>query len=111
MVVSVGELKDIVVFKKNTPANLGAGAQDSYSTLLTTRGRLRKLSGSRSLSFGILDEHNSWELIVRFQTTLETNLRMDLKVTVGSRTFTISSVEKIGEDRFYYKFILSCQTP
>lgn len=105
----IGELKEIVTFKKNTPSTLGAGAKDSYSTLLTTRGRLRKKSGNRTLSFGSIDEHNQWELIVRFQTALETNLRMDVKIEIGGRTFTINSFEKIGEKNFYYVFNLAAQ--
>ena len=111
LVINIGELKEIVIFKQNTPTALGAGQKDAYTTLLTTRGKLRKKSGNRTLSFGTLEESNSWELIVRFQSLLETNLRLDVKVQIGSRLFTINSFEKVGEKRFFYVINLSCQTP
>ncbi|MBL0268109.1 MAG: head-tail adaptor protein [Chitinophagaceae bacterium] len=107
--MGVGQLNKVVVFKENTPSNLGAGGADSYSTLLTTRGSLKKLSGSRSLSFGELVESNSYEMITRYQDDIKDNIRMDTKIEIESRTFTINSFEKIGEKRFYYRFVLSEQ--
>lgn len=107
--MGVGKLHKVVVFKSNTPATLGAGASDSYSTLLTTRGSLKKLNGSRGLSYGELLESNSYECIVRHQSSLQTNLRMDMKVEIDSRTYTIASYELIEEKRFYYRFVLNEQ--
>jgi len=107
--MGVGQLNKVVVFKTNTPSTLGAGAADSYSTLLTTRGSLKKLSGSRSLSFGELVESNSYEMITRYQSSIASNVRMDTKIEIEGRTFTINSFEKTGEKRFYYRFVLSEQ--
>ena len=107
--MGVGNLHKVVLFRKNTPGTLGAGGSDSYSDLLTTRGSLKKINGSRGLSFGEVLESNSYELIVRVQTLLEQNLRTDLRVVIEGRTFTISSWDKMDEKRFYYKIILNEQ--
>lgn len=107
--MGVGNLHKVVLFRKNTPSALGAGSVDSYSDLLTTRGSLKKLNGSRGLSFGEVFESNSYELIVRVQTLLEQNLRMDMKVVIDGRTFTLSSYDMMDEKRFYYKMILNEQ--
>lgn len=107
--MEVGQLNKVVVFKQNTPTTLGAGAKDAYTTLLTTRGSLRKLNGNRGLSFGELLETNSFEMITRYQVALENNLKMSVKVEVEGKTYTIQSFEKVGEKRFYYKFILNQQ--
>jgi hypothetical protein len=107
--LGIGGLHKIVVFNKNTPAQMGAGTVDSYSTLLTTRGSLKKQSGIRGLGFGELLESNSYVMYVRYQQALEDNLRMDMKIEVEGRVFTISSYDKVEEKRFYYKLILNEQ--
>lgn len=107
--MEVGQLNKVVVFKQNTPTTLGAGAKDAYTTLLTTRGSLRKLNGGRGLSFGELLESNSYEMITRYQVALANGLNMAVKVEIESKTYTIQSFEKIGEKKFYYKFILNQQ--
>ena len=107
--MEVGQLNKVVVFKANTPSTLGAGAVDSYATVVTTRGSLRKLNGSRSFGYGELTESGSYEMFTRYQTTLASALRMDMKVEIESRTFTIASFEKVGEKKFYYRFVLNEQ--
>lgn len=105
----VGELNRVVVFKKNTPVAQGAGNADSYATLLTTRGRLRKQSGSRSFGFGELAYDNSFELIVRYDSTLAANLSVSLKVEIDSKTYTITSHDLIDDRQQYYKMNLTLQ--
>jgi hypothetical protein len=107
--MGIGQLNKIVTFKLNTPTVKGAGKEDAYTTLLSTRGSMKQLSGSRQLAYGEISEGVRWELIVRFETYLEAALSMKLKVEYDSRTYTVDSWEKIGEKRFYYKFILSEQ--
>lgn len=107
--MDIGQLNKIVTFKVNTPTTQGAGKKDAYTTLLSTRGSLKQLSSSRQLAYGSISEGVRWELVVRYETELEDNLDMSLKVEYSGRTFTIDSWEKVGEKRFYYKFILSEQ--
>ena len=96
-----------MVFQQNTPVQKGAGYEDSYADLITTRGGLRSLSSSRGFSFGEMLQTNSFELIVRFQTALESALRGDMKVVIDGRTFTIATWEKVGEKRFYYRMVIN----
>jgi hypothetical protein len=97
----------IVVFKSNTPTTKGAGSADSYSTLCTTRGRLKKSSSVRTLSAGEMSFDGTYELIVRYQDTIHNAIRNDLKILIDSVTYTIQSWEKMREKRFYLKFTIS----
>ncbi len=105
----IGKMDKVCVLKQNTPGTLGAGAVDSYATLLTTRGWLRKSSGNRSLSFGDLVGNDSWKLTVRKENALVNNLRHDLKWVIDGRTFTIQTWTNVGERSFYYEFELTEQ--
>lgn len=105
--MDVGALNRVVEFQANNPVTLGAGKKDVYTTLLTTRGSLKMLSAGRALSYGNIEIGKGFECVVRFQTLLESNIRPDLRVVIDDRTFTVHSWEKVGEKRFYYKFILN----
>ncbi len=86
------------------------GRNDAYVVLLTTRGRLRRKSASRGLDFGLVESKESYELICRFQADLESNLRIDVKLVINSKVFTISSWEKIDEIDNFYKFSLNASS-
>lgn len=92
----------MAAFKQNTPTAKGAGYTDQYATLLTARGRLKKKSGNRSLSFGAVGEENSFEFITYYQTALANSLNTAMKVEIESKTYTIDSWEKVGEEKFFY---------
>lgn len=87
-----------------------AGKNDNYVSLLTTRGRLRKKSGDRSLLAGLIESKETFELICRFQTTLESSLRSDVKIVIDGKIYTISSWEKIDEIKHWYKFLLNASS-
>jgi hypothetical protein len=105
--MDVGQQNKVIVFKTNSATTLGAGKKDNYSTLLTTRGSMKMLNGNRGLSFGELAQNKQWEMVTRFQTGIESALSQSMKVEYDGRTFTIDRWEKIGEKRFYYRFILN----
>lgn len=102
-------MRSIVVFLANTPTTQGAGQVDGYSTLLTTRGRLRKQQGGRSLSFGLIEGDDRYEMICRFQSALESQLKINGKLTVDSVNYTIASWEKVDQVNHLYKFVLNTQ--
>ena len=106
--MSAGSLHKIVVFKSNAATTLGAGKADNYSTAVTTRGSLKKLSGNRSLSFGEMFQSSQYELMVRYDSSL--TLRVDMKVEIESKTYSINSWQKVGEIKFYYKLIITEQS-
>lgn len=108
--MGIGEMDKVVVFKSNAPSAATTGGKiDSYSTLLTTRGKLKRLNGSRGLSFGEVFDSNSYELLVRYQTALASALKTSLRVEIDSVNYAISTYEKIGEKKFYIRFIISEQ--
>lgn len=118
MVLAIGQMRSSVVFKTNTPtvnatadreAVTTGGENDVYSTLLTTRGRLRKKNGNRGLDLGLLSGQDSYELVCRFQSALESSLKVNMKVFVDSVEYTIASWEKIDQLNHIYKFDLNTQ--
>lgn len=103
-------MRSTVVFKSNTPTVTPTrGGKDAYSTLLTTRGRLRKESGDRALSFAMISGQDSYILTCRFQSALESGLKVNGKVTVDGQEFTIASWKKIDQVNHWYEFRLNTQ--
>lgn len=116
--LSIGQMRSVVVFLTNTPVTTATatreavttgGGNDVYTTLLTTRGRLRKKSGNRGLDLGLLAGQDSYELICRFQSSLESALKVNMKVTVDSANYTITTWEKVDQINHIYKFDLNIQ--
>ena len=101
--------KGTVVFKVNTPTQVGAGRQDSYATLVTTDGRLRKRGGNRGLRDGEVAFENTYELVVRYQDAIFNAIRSDLKVDIDGTRYTIAGWELMDEKRFYIRFELNRQ--
>ena len=98
-----------VLFKQNTPTSLGAGGKDVYTDLVETKGELKKLSGSRNLSYGEIVEDNRWELKVHYQSTIADNVKVNGKIVIDGAWYTINSMEKVELKNRYYKFILTQQ--
>jgi hypothetical protein len=108
---SIGNMRESVVFLQNTPQPAPAGGYtDNYTTLLTTRGQLIDISGSRSLSFGEVTNNSSMKLICRFQSALESALRSDVKIVISAITYTFSSYKLIDQKKHLYEFDIQCQT-
>jgi hypothetical protein len=101
--VEVGEKNKLVTFAENLPAPQGAGYDDVFNPIVTTWGRLRKVSGRRGLEEGERFEQARWELICDIETALIPTLEMI--VVLGSDAYTIDSVEKLEE--FEYRLILT----
>lgn len=117
---AIGQFRQTVVFMANTATTSATtireavttgGKNDNYSILLTTRGRLRKSNGSRGLSFGLVADDETYELVCRFQTALEASLRTDTKIIIDSKTYTPQSWEKVDQLNHIYIFrIAAIQT-
>jgi hypothetical protein len=114
----IGQLRQTAIFKVNTPtanattdrdAVLTGGLNDSYSTLLTTRCKLRKSGGGRSLLQGMISDKESFEMICRFQDGIHNNLRIDTKIDILNFRYTIDSWEVIDEIKNFYKFRLNVE--
>ncbi len=105
----VGQMDKVVVFKTNAPTALGAGNKDGYSTLLTTRGYLKKSVGSRSSAYSDILGDSSYSLTVRRQAALTAALSMSLRIEIEGNRFTVQGWEDIEEEHFYYRFSLTRQ--
>lgn len=108
----IGKMRESVTFRVNTPTANGAGFSDVYSDLLTTRGQLEKSSANRSLTFGEIADNDSYDLYVRWQITLDSNLRSDTKIVINSVVYTMNGrPELIDQRKHIYKFKIQCQQP
>lgn len=105
--MGIGEFNKVITFKQNTPTQKGAGKADAYTPLLNTRGKMEQRNSSRGLGYGEIRNTSDWTLTVRWEEALDGLDFMKMKVVYDSRTFQITSSEKIGEKRFYYRFGLS----
>lgn len=103
-------MRETVVFLQNTPTVKGAGFEDNYTTLLTTRGQLIDRSGSRGLSFGTIQDSNFLSLRVRFQAALAAALRSDTKIVISGVTYTFSTYALIDQKKHLYEFQIQSQT-
>lgn len=100
----IGEMRSKVEMLKNVPTDATTGgAIDHYGIIVTTRGRLRKRSGQRDLSFGDIVDAESYELTMRYQVDIENNLRIDTKFLINGLVYSINSWELFQEVKFYYK--------
>lgn len=107
----LGQMRTIAKLCLNIPTSQGAGYTDNYGILLTTRGKLEKSSGSRSLLSGEIEGNSSYNLTVRYQQAIDVNLSISSKWLIGGIFYTIDSWEKVEEINFYYKFRLSKKEP
>lgn len=114
--ISIGQMRSVVVFRSNTPtvnatasrdAVTTGGQNDVYADFLTTRGRLRKDSGNRHLEQGMIDSEDHYNLICRFQPGLEMFLKVNGKVVVDGRNYTIDNWERVDQISHIYKFKLN----
>lgn len=104
----IGELKQVVVFLQNAPTAATTGGQyDNYTTLLTTRGRLRKKSGGRRLDYGEIGNAETYELVCRFRDDLEVAIRVDTRVQIGDYIYTVDTWERVDEQQRIYLFSLN----
>lgn len=105
MGIKVGQLRSVVEFKINIPEALGVGFKDSFFDYGQTRGYLKSRSGGRGNVAGEIESNNEYYLWVRYQPYYA---RVDLRIMVDGRNFTINTVENDEEGKIgYLKFNLS----
>lgn len=107
--MDIGNFNKTVTFLVNNSTDLGAGGQDGYVPLTTTRGFLRKSSGGRNNAFGDIQGDESWVLYTRQHKLLSDNLSMSLKVLIEGRVFTMQSWESMEDKHLYYRFNITKQ--
>lgn len=92
----IGKLRSEVFFKVNIPVALGAGYEDQLFDYGSVRGYLKPMGGGRNLVTGEIETTNSYELYIRYQPYYA---RVDLKIVIESRVFTIHTVVIMDEGK------------
>jgi SPP1 family predicted phage head-tail adaptor len=105
--MDIVKMNKVVVFEKSTPQDLGAGTEDSYSTVATTRGRLKNYENNRTLNAGEIQFFGTKELIIRYQDAIHVEIRNDSRILIDEVYYTIESWEKMDEKRNYLRFIIN----
>lgn len=101
-------MRSRVQMLKNVPTDATTGgAYDNYGIIVTTRGRLRRSSGNRALTFGEIINDESYELILRYQQAIENDLAINTKFLINGLVYSIDSWEKFEEINFYYRIKMS----
>lgn len=104
-------MRETVVFLVNTPTPKGAGFEDAYTTLLTTRGQMIESGDSRGLNNGILGDSTFKRLRCRFQSALATNLRSDTKLVISGLTYTMNGMPYlVDQKKHLYEFKIQAET-
>lgn len=107
----IGAMYHTVEVLVNSGGTLGAGGDDNYTTLLTTRGSLRASSGSRNNAFAVIEGGNSWTIITRYQDTIWNALRMSTKLQIDGVRYTMQSWERVNDNRrAYIRFNVTTNT-
>lgn len=104
----IGELRKVGHFENDSnPVFYTAGYVDGYTNVVASvYCKLWQTNSRRLNDFGTVQIVSSWNMVCRFQETIESTLLEDTKFIQGSRVFTVKGFEVIDEREFYYHFIL-----
>lgn len=99
--VAIGELKSNIRFEKSVATTNDLGRKvEAYEGFLTTKGRLRKLSGNRPFIAFQSSWMGKWELVVRWQQQLENQMWKSNRVLASNnRVYSIEEVHPVDEER------------
>lgn len=102
-------MRQSATFLINNPTVLGQGQQDSYSSLLITRCRLRKKRGDRQMELGLISNQEFYEMVCRYDSVIEDNIRVDNKIIISGVQYSVTTWEKVQEKINWYIFSLAIQ--
>lgn len=101
MAVKAGDMREKGSLQVNQPVD----NEDNYVEVLNNvRGRLVKISGSRSRTAGETELLSTWDWFCWFETTIENNLTKSARWVIENRFFTINSYERVGNNYEFYIF-------
>lgn len=102
---TIGQLRSTVRFETNTPVRKGAGFEDDYAELLTTRGQLIEGTGRLSTDSGSVVLFSKYTLYVRMQDALI--LGKNVRAVINNRIFRIESYKQVDQKKFFYRLELN----
>ena len=104
--ISIGEMRQTGTLRNNTPvANTSGGVSDSYTDVLTCRGKLRQQSGKKSIEQGQVVQNKAFYWTCRFQQGIVIN--EDSIWVIGGQQYRITNWEKIDQINHWYEFTLN----
>lgn len=106
----IGQMKEVVVFYNNSAQTaLGAGFNAGYVSFVTTRGKLKQISGRKTDDFGNITFENYYILVCRYQNALAENLTNDTVLAINGQLYGITTYQLIDERKAYYQFNLTAK--
>lgn len=103
---SVGEMRKVGTFRKNVPVSDGAGGQkDSFTDVITVRGKLSKQSGRKALEQGEFVGNKGYEWICRYNSVLVPDT--ETIIVIDGLQYRVNDWELIDEIKHFYRFTLS----
>jgi len=108
MTPTAGQMNMKITF--NIPvkvSDLTGGQDEAYDDFYTTRGYLKKISGTRSFQSGYDQSVNRYEMWTWWRHVLESNISKDMRVIYDNREFSVDHYDLIEEQRRMYHFELT----
>lgn len=102
-----GELKTPVVFKRNTFNSSGGGSLSNYQTFCTTRCKLTSKNASKVNDNKQVIISSFYEIIVRYQATLFSNMTGTVIAVIANETYTIHSFDLVDNTKQFFKIVAS----
>lgn len=101
--MGIGKMRQLIILNTvgTIPTGTG-GATDGTSPLKTIRGRMRRKSGSRELSFGDIVSAEQWELKVRYSDEISGLLAPNMRITYNGKLYTMNGWTLVEEKQAYY---------
>lgn len=104
--INIGDMRQTGTFMQNNPvANSSGGQDDNYTALVTCRGRLRKIKGSKGLEDGDSVFNKEYEWVCRYQNAIV--MTPDTALQIGGQMYKINDFEKVDEIKHFYRFVIS----
>lgn len=106
VVFTIGEMRNIVKVFQNQPVdNATGGQQDNFVLLLSTRGKLTKISGRKNIEAGAIQYEKGYQLTIRFQQAI--TFYSDTRVNVDGTDYMITDWSLENEIRHLYNLTLN----
>jgi|GEM_PF-1875914 len=103
---SIGDMREAVVFQQNQPIDNASGGQDdNWVTTATTRGKLTKIKGGKSIEAGSLQFDKGYNLECRYQSDLVIN--QDTRALINGQPYQIMDWELVDQKRHLFTFSLN----
>lgn len=103
---SIGSMRQVAIFRQNTPTTDNAGGQgDAYADQVTVRGCLEKKRGNKSLEQSEIVFGKDYVFYCRYNNIL--TIDTDTIIEINNETYRINNWGLVDEIRHLYQFDIS----